>query len=119
MTRLNPEWQPVGEYVTPYRPGDTISGECLTAGFVTGEAKTLFFVIPLLRPVDGSLSVQRLSVTVRANGGYPLSGNTSWSFVSASVTGGAIQVHANVESAMNTTNNSAVGIEAYYSFKVT
>lgn len=116
--------------VTPYKAEDTIAVSFAeyVPGVITGSGKTLSFTIPLCRPiVASSITTNRLIISVRLDGQYINSNDSSGEDVTSKITNcavGAFGIRINVDksegwnSAQN--NNSVVisiGSGSSFTFK--
>lgn len=102
-----------------YIPGESISLEIYTSGYVTASGTAVFFVIPLSKGVaDGtvvSVSSGSVGLVCRQNGKYT-HGSASGSYVKPTYSawlldGQTIQIKATLSDTTNVTNNDTIGVQ--------
>ena len=109
-----------------YRPGDSISIDIYTAGFVTNANKEIWFTVPLCKPVVGVLTVTPSSVNgfiLREGNSYTHgSGASTYAKPSSYVgylhaTNEGVKIKATFTTTTNSVNNSPIGVR--WSGKIT
>lgn len=107
-----------------YAAGDTISGTYYGAGYVTGSGTYFAFEIPLNKVVDGNVSIDTITATVRQSGNYVYGsasgGQQNVKSIAhvANVTGG-LRITLEPSSAPSgVVNNDVFGVVCTYSIKV-
>ena len=106
-------------YKPYYESGDNFSELIYTSGYLTQDATSVFFVIPLSKPVIGSPTMSVTSgrgFVLRQNGSYT-HGSASGSFIVPSsyscwlLDCNTIQVKAEFENITNATNNDTIAVQ--------
>lgn len=110
--------------VSRWAPGKVISSRYTGAGYITGSAKRISFMIPFPYIDLYSIKLTALSITVRQGGKYLL-GDASSSYNALSQTSARMQpegidITINLSSAPSgAVNNDVIGIAATYTVEVT
>ena len=115
-----------GTYRPYYRPGDSITIDIYTAGFVTNANKEIWFTVPLCKPIIGVSTVTPSSINgfiLRENDKYTHgSGASTYAKPSSYVgylhgTNEGIKIKATFSNITNSVNNSPIGVR--WSGKIT
>ena len=106
-----------------YGAGDTITGTIHTAGYVTTSGKDIFYTIPLVKGIEGTLTLTSMTLIARQGGNYIVGSNSSGtnvkSLATVSRTAHGLGIKVSLSSTPSgVTNNDAVGIVCAYAFSV-
>lgn len=108
-----------GTYRPYYRPGDSVSIDIYTAGFVTNAGKEVWFTVPLCKPIIGVSTVTPSSVNgfmLRENNAYTHGSSASVYAKPSSYVGylhatnEGVKIKATFSTTTNVVNNSPIGI---------
>lgn len=106
-----------------YTPGDTFSDTIHTAGYVTNSGKDIYYTIPLVKGIEGTLTLTSMTLVARQGGNYIVgsgsSGTNVKSLATVSRTAHGLGIKVSLSSAPSgVTNNDVVGIACAYAFSV-
>ena len=106
-----------------YTPGDTFSDTIHTAGYVTSSGKDIYYTIPLVKGIEGTLTLTSMTLIARQGGNYIVgsasSGTNVKSLATVSRTAHGLGIKVSLSSAPSgVTNNDTVGIACAYAFSV-
>ena len=117
-----------------YASGDSVNGEWNGGGFVSNSSNTVYFSIPLAKPVIGATAVtvtttkglvvrqHKLTSTPSLSGGYVYGSSSNTGVVPTSLKGtiswdgNSIRVEATMPNTTNVINNSPCGVNANMKF---
>lgn len=106
-----------------YTPGDTFSDTIHTAGYVTNSGKDVYYTIPLVKGIEGTLTLTSMTLVARQGGSYIVGSASSAtnvkSLATVSRTAHGLGIKISLSSAPSgVTNNDVVGIACAYAFSV-
>ncbi len=106
-----------------YTPGDTFTDTIHTAGYVTSSGKDIYYTIPLVKGIEGTLTLTSMTLVARQGGNYIVgsasSGTNVKSLATVSRMPHGLGIKVSLSSAPSgVTNNDAVGIACTYAFSV-
>ncbi len=106
-----------------YGAGDTFTDTIHTAGYVTNSGKDIYYTIPLVKGIEGTLTLTSMTLVARQGGSYIVgsasSGTNVKSLATVSRTAHGLGIKVSLSSAPSgVTNNDVVGIACAYAFSV-